>query len=62
MTEAEESIITELADEFEADAKMLETVAGQYKYKGMMEQYEILWHEGAVYRCCALRLRQRLQK
>jgi hypothetical protein len=48
----------ELADEFEETAEQLEIIAKQYEAKGMMSQYEILWHEGAVYRYCALRLRE----
>lgn len=48
----------ELAEEFEETATQLETLALQYKLKGMFLQYDILWHEGVVYRYCALRLRE----
>jgi hypothetical protein len=50
--------LIDLALEFEADAEMLERIAKDYLAKGMSEQYAILWHEGAVYRCCADRLRE----
>ena len=50
-------LMKELADEFEADAEMLERLALIYLGKEMREQYGVLWHEAAVYRCCADRLR-----
>ncbi len=53
------NILLELAVEFEADAQMLERIAKSYLASGMTGQYDILWHEGAIYRCCADRLREK---
>lgn len=55
-------LVIELVKEFIADAEMLEVVANDYKQKDMTEQYSIIWHEAAVYRCCALRLEQATQE
>lgn len=46
-----------LAKEFEADAESMERLAVVYQRKGMTEQYQVLWHEGATYRNCADRLK-----
>lgn len=53
-----DAILMELAEEFESDAEMIERVAKTYLGKGMINMYDILLHEGAVYRCCADRLRE----
>jgi len=51
----------DLAIEFETDAELVERLAEIYKAKGMNLQYEVLWHEGAVYRSCADRIRSAMQ-
>lgn len=52
-----EADVLALATEFEVDAELVERLAEIYRAKGMNLQYEVLWHEGAVYRSTADRMR-----
>lgn len=57
MSSTMQSVLMELAEEFDNDAALLERIAAVYLTRGMPDPHSILWHEAVVYRCCADRLR-----